>query len=159
MSHLQCYCYDGFGVDKKSELWYSQAVRVGDRIERSGQGRRLYIPHIEHTRTYTFLLDTSSKIPEDLDEEVEQAFANVEHNLKHAGGKGWCQVFRVNLYLTDINEQAVIASVRNLKKWMPNHQPLLTCIGVNQLGLPGMRVEVEVSAHDEDFVKAATAAK
>ena len=100
----------------------------------------------------------TSKIHEDLDEEIDQAFANVEHCLKHAGGKGWSQVYRVNLYLTDINERAVVACVRNLKKWCPNHRPLLTCIGVKQLGLPGMRVEIEVAAHDEEGAKAAAAA-
>jgi hypothetical protein len=38
MSHLQCYSYPGFGEAKREELWYSQAVRVGDYIEIAGQG-------------------------------------------------------------------------------------------------------------------------
>jgi hypothetical protein len=38
MAHLQCYCYPGFGEAKREELWYSQAVRVGDYIEIAGQG-------------------------------------------------------------------------------------------------------------------------
>ena len=49
------------------------------------------------------------------------------------------------------------ALVRNLKKWMPDHQPILTCIGVKSLGLEGMRVEVEVVAHDEEGARAAAA--
>jgi hypothetical protein len=40
MSHLQYYAYKGFGIVMKAEAWYSQAVRVGDRIESSGQGIR-----------------------------------------------------------------------------------------------------------------------
>ena len=47
MSHLQYYCYKGFGEAKREELWYSQAVRVGDRIECAGQG--IYIPEL-HAR-------------------------------------------------------------------------------------------------------------
>jgi hypothetical protein len=38
MAHLQYYCYPGFGETKREELWYSQAVRVGDYIEIAGQG-------------------------------------------------------------------------------------------------------------------------
>ena len=39
MAHLQHYCYPGFGEAKREELWYSQAVRVGDYIEIAGQGK------------------------------------------------------------------------------------------------------------------------
>lgn len=38
--------------------------------------------------------------------------------------------------------------VRNMKKWLPNHQPVWTCVGVTQLGEPDMKVEIEVMAHD-----------
>lgn len=38
MSHLQYYAYEGYGVEKRKELWYSQAVRVDNRIECAGQG-------------------------------------------------------------------------------------------------------------------------
>ena len=36
----------------------------------------------------------------------------------------------------------------NFRKYMPDHRPIWTEIGVKQLGAPGMRVEVEVVAHD-----------
>ena len=67
------------------------------------------------------------------------------------------QVYRVNLYLTDLSEEAMEACVRNLNKWCPDHRPILTCVGVRQLGLPGMRVEVEVVAHDKEGAKKAAA--
>jgi enamine deaminase RidA (YjgF/YER057c/UK114 family) len=60
------------------------------------------------------------------------------------------QVFKIRVYTTDINERAVEALVRNLKKWCPEHRPILTAVGVRQLGLEGMRVEVEVEAHDPE---------
>jgi enamine deaminase RidA (YjgF/YER057c/UK114 family) len=101
----------------------------------------------------------TSEISTDLDEEIDQAFANVDHTLKHAGGKGWSQVYKVRIYLTDLGEPSLVAAVRNLKKWSPDHQPTATCLGVNQLALPGMRVEIEVIAHDEEGAKAAAAAK
>lgn len=39
MSHLKYYSYDGVGKRNKESFSYSQAVRVGDRIEISGQGK------------------------------------------------------------------------------------------------------------------------
>ncbi|EAU81847.1 endoribonuclease L-psp family protein [Coprinopsis cinerea okayama7 len=132
MSHLQYFNYKGFGEHQRDNYWYSQAVRVGDRIECAGQGG--WDP-------------SNGKIPADLTEEIDQAFANVELALKTAGGKGWSQVFRNTIYLVDINEEAMQAIVRNFKKWLPDHQPINTLLGVKQLGLPGMRVEIEVVAH------------
>lgn len=38
MAHLAYYNYEGYGQRSKENLWYSQAVRVGDIIECSGQG-------------------------------------------------------------------------------------------------------------------------
>ena len=38
MSHLQYYAYEGVGTRNRAKFSYSQAVRVGDRIECAGQG-------------------------------------------------------------------------------------------------------------------------
>lgn len=84
----------------------------------------------------------------EINAQIDQAFANVDLNLKDAGGKGWEQVFRVNSYHVPINNEALDAMVRNFKKWMPNHQPIWTCVGVTRLGEDDMRVEIEVVAHD-----------
>ncbi|KAK1142372.1 hypothetical protein N8T08_007924 [Aspergillus melleus] len=134
MSHLQYYQYPGYGETSQKNLHYSQAVRVGDRIELSGQGG--WDPE-------------TSKISTDLDTQVNQAFANVDLALTQAGGKGWSQVFRVNSYHLPLNDEALNAMVRNFKKYMPGHQPLWTCVGVTRLGYDDMRVEIEVVAHDE----------
>lgn len=70
-------------------------------------------------------------------------------NLKDAGGKGWSQVFRVNSYLVPLNNETLAAMIRNFEKWMPDHQPIWTCVGVSRLGADdmNMRVEIEVSAY------------
>jgi enamine deaminase RidA (YjgF/YER057c/UK114 family) len=39
MSSLQYFDYEGFGARSKKDINYSQAVRIGDRIEISGQGQ------------------------------------------------------------------------------------------------------------------------
>lgn len=41
------------------------------------------------------------------------------------------------------------AMVRNFKKWAPEHHPIWTCVGVVNLALPQMKVEIEVVASDE----------
>ncbi|GAB7365512.1 hypothetical protein MBLNU230_g6585t1 [Neophaeotheca triangularis] len=132
MSHLQYSRYEGYGEEAQRKYWYNQAVRVGDRIEAAGQGG--WDPK-------------TSQIHADIAEEISQAFANVDLTLKTAGGKGWDQVFRVNTYHTGDDERTVQLLVENLKKWMPGHQPIWTCIGVRALAVPDMRVEVEVVAH------------
>lgn len=40
MSHLTYYNYPGVGETNRQKFKYSQAVRVGDRIECSGQGKQ-----------------------------------------------------------------------------------------------------------------------
>lgn len=99
----------------------------------------------------------------EINAQIDQAFENVDLNLKDAGGKGWDQVFRVNSYHVPLNAEAIKAMKRNFDKWMPNHKPIWTCVGVTRLGKycrrqdilcadfiigeDDMRVEIEVSAH------------
>ncbi|KAH6611678.1 putative L-PSP endoribonuclease family protein [Boeremia exigua] len=133
MSHLQYYAYPGKGGTAKKNFKYSQAVRIGDRIECAGQGG----------------WDPQSEVfPTEINAQIDLAFENVERNLKDAGGKGWSQVFRVNSYHVPINNEALAAMVRNFRKWMPDHEPIWTCVGVTRLGEDDMRVEIEVVAHD-----------
>ena len=86
----------------------------------------------------------------DTNEQIDQAFRNVELALKNAGGKGWSQVFRVNSYHVPLNDESLGAMVRNLQKWCPDHQPVFTCVGVTRLGTDNMRVEIEVRAYDPE---------
>ncbi|KAK9442324.1 Endoribonuclease L-PSP/chorismate mutase-like protein [Metarhizium brunneum] len=144
MSHLKYYAYEKFGVRQREVVGYSQAVRVGDRIEVAGQGG----------------WDPDTGVFEkEINAQIDLAFSNVDLALKDAGGKGWEQVFRINSYHLPLNREAEEAMVRNLKKWMPNHQPLWTCIGVARLAEDDMRVEIEVSAHDPEGAATAKASK
>ncbi|RDW63051.1 RidA family protein [Aspergillus mulundensis] len=140
MSHLQYYAYEGVGVRNRSTFSYNQAVRIGDRIECAGQGG--WDP-------------VTGEFEKEINAQIDLAFANVEHNLKDAGGKGWSQVFRVNSYHVPINNKALVAMVRNFRKYMPDHQPIWTCVGVTRLGSDDMRVDIEVVAHDPEGAKAA----
>ncbi|KAM0544223.1 hypothetical protein ACHAPJ_011912 [Fusarium lateritium] len=140
MSHLKYYAYDGVGVRNKQKFKYSQAVRVGDKIECAGQGG--WDPQ-------------TGEFYKEINAQIDQAFRNVELNLRDAGGKGWEQVYRVNSYHVPINDEALEAMVRNFKQYMPDHEPIWTCVGVTRLGEDDMRVEIEVVAHDPEGAKTA----
>ncbi|KAK2603089.1 hypothetical protein N8I77_009572 [Diaporthe amygdali] len=134
MSNLKYTTPAGHGQDNLERYKYNQVVRVGDVIHISGQGGWKY---------------ETGVIFEDIDEQIDQAFANVDHILKEAGGKGWEQVFRVNSYHIPLDDRAMNAMIQNFEKWMPNHKSLWTCVGVVKLGGGDvMRVEIEVQAYD-----------
>ncbi|KAK4108079.1 endoribonuclease L-psp family protein [Canariomyces notabilis] len=136
MSNLKYFNYSDFTLTLSNQSHYSQAVRIGDRIECSGQGG--WDPK-------------TGTIPSDITAELEQAFANVDACLRSAGGKGWSQVYRVNLYTTDLSEAAMTAWAGCMQKWLgPDHRPILTGVGVAKLALPGMRFEIEVVAYDPE---------
>ncbi|KAF7121817.1 hypothetical protein CNMCM5793_009370 [Aspergillus hiratsukae] len=94
MSHLTYYNYPGVGKTKQTKFKYSQAVRIGDRIECAGQGG--WNP-------------TTGTIPREINAQIDQAFANVDMNLRNAGGEGWSQVYRVNSYHVPIDDEALEA--------------------------------------------------
>lgn len=82
----------------------------------------------------------------DLIKQIDRAFDNVEHTLSLAGA-GWKDVYAVKLYhTTDVTDEGVGHFVDNMRKYMPDHQPILSGIGVAGLAF-GMKVEIEVRAH------------
>ncbi|KAF2123151.1 putative translation initiation inhibitor [Lophiotrema nucula] len=131
MSHLQYFSYPGFGDRVRKDTHYAQAVRIDNRIEISGQGG--WDPKTE-------------EISADVNTQIDQAFANVELTLKNAGGKGWEHVYKVRAYFTEMNDESMGAYVRNVRKYCPDHTPLLTGVLVKGL-YAGMVLELEAEAH------------
>lgn len=118
----------------QEHLHYSQAVRVGDRVDISGQGG----------------WRDEIAFPEDLTEEIVQAFDNVGTILGEAGAT-WADVIAVDSFhvptaVDEIGGDHTAAMVAELRRRMPGHRPIWTQIGVAALGAPGMRVEIRVSA-------------
>ncbi|KAK3111540.1 hypothetical protein LTR53_013121 [Teratosphaeriaceae sp. CCFEE 6253] len=138
MSQLQYYAYDGYGKEAEEHYHYSQAVRIPpNRVECSGQGG--WDP-------------ATNAISPDLATEIAQAFANCDLTLKTAGvQKGLQQAYSVKSYHVGAIDAVVIETmVAQLRRWMPEHRPIWTMIGVPTLALPGMRVEIDVVAFDEE---------
>lgn len=87
-------------------------------------------------------------ISADAKEEIDQAFRNLDLALKHAGSKGVSQVIQIKSYHTNLGAEVLGYMKENFKKWIPDHKPTWTAIGVAKLALDGMRVEIEAVAHD-----------
>lgn len=108
MSHLQYFNYPNFGTRTKRDLNSSQAVRVNNLIEISGQGGWDPLTEV---------------IPEALSDEIDQAFSNVQLALETAGGKGWEGVYKIRIFINVRGEEGwpeyVEHAVRNLRKWCP----------------------------------------
>ncbi|WP_335987858.1 Rid family hydrolase [Glycomyces sp. MUSA5-2] len=134
MSEPQFFITPGAGEKLHGMLGYSQAVRIGDRVEISGQGG----------------WNDDLEFPEDLEDEIVRAFDNVERVLAAAGAT-WADVVHVNSYhLPDdpayIGERPGRVMAEQFRKRMNGRAPIWTELGVAALGAPGMRVEIRVTA-------------
>ncbi|MCC0806221.1 hypothetical protein FPV16_08345 [Methylobacterium sp. W2] len=120
----------GYGERLRQALHYSQAVRIGDRVETSGQGG----------------WDDELRIPPSLEDEIAQAFRNVERTLETAGAS-WSDVVHVNSYHVGGFPPQVNETMAMLyRRYMPDHAPIWTQLAVAALGLPDMRIEIRVTA-------------
>jgi enamine deaminase RidA (YjgF/YER057c/UK114 family) len=134
MTAPQFFVTPGYGPRHLETLHYVQAVRVGDRVEISGQGG----------------WDDNTVFPESLEDEIVQAFDNVERTLATAGAT-WADViamdsFHVPTAADTIGDDHTRVMVEQLRKRMGDRAPIWTQIGVAALGAPGMRVEIRVTA-------------
>lgn len=130
MDKPEFFVTPGYGDRLRDLLHYSQAVKVGNRVEISGQGG----------------WDDDLKIPDTLQDEIAQAFRNVERTLATAGAS-WKHVVHVNSYHVGGFAPAVNETMARLyRQYMPDHAPIWTQTGVEVLGLPEMRIEIRVTA-------------
>ncbi len=129
MNKPEFFVTAGYGERQLRMYHYSQAVKVGNRVETSGQGG----------------WDDNFNFPESLNDEIAQAFRNVEKTLATAGA-GWEHVIAVSSYHLSFAEGVNELMTERFRHYMPNHAPTWTAIGVAALGHPKMRVEVRVTA-------------
>ena len=130
MEKPQFFITPGYGKRLLETLHYSQALRVGNRVEISGQGG----------------WDDNFEFPATVEAEIAQAFRNVERTLATAGAS-WKHVVHVNSYHVGGFPPEVNETMANLyRHYMPSHAPIWTEIGVAALGHPAMRIEIRVTA-------------
>ena len=134
MADIEFFATPGYGEMFLKSRHYSQAVRIGDRVEISGQGG----------------WDDELNFPESLEAEIVQAFDNVERTLASAG-VGWRDVVAVHSYhvadeANTINEAHNPIMVEQFRKRMGERAPIWTETGVKELALPTMHIEIRVVA-------------
>ena len=105
---------------------YCDAVRFGDV---------LYISGVPPT-------DASGRLVggEDVAAQTRQVFENMKLVLQSAGAT-FADVLKVTVYLLDVADRAKINPVR--KEYFGAARPASTLIGVRELAIPGMKVEIE----------------
>jgi enamine deaminase RidA (YjgF/YER057c/UK114 family) len=132
---VEFFVTPGAGEKLHSMLHYSQAVRIGDVVEISGQGG----------------WDDDINIASNLEAEIIQAFDNVETVLAAAGAT-WRDVVSVNSYHKVADRDDTIGCAHNdvmaaqFRARMGDRSPIWTQTGVTVLGAPAMRVEIRVKA-------------
>lgn len=75
--------------------------------------------------------------------QAEYIFATIGRILHQAGGS-FTNILRVTVYLLDVADRTRINPVR--QKFFGHTKPASTLIGVRQLALPGLLIEVEAIA-------------
>lgn len=124
----------GYGDTQLATMHYNQAVRIGDRVETSGQGG----------------WDDDLTFPNALEDEIVRAFDNVERTLATAGAT-WRDVVAVNSYHVPASPDSIgdahnRVMVEQFRARMGDRAPIWTESGVTALGAAGMRVEIRVTA-------------
>ncbi|MDG9673719.1 Rid family hydrolase [Micromonospora sp. DH14] len=134
MSKPEFFATPGYGDTQLANLHYSQAVRIDNRVEISGQGG----------------WDDNFAFPEALEDEIVRAFDNVARTLAEAGAT-WRDVVSVDSFHVvdssdfDWNDHNRVM-VEQFRKRMGDRAPIWTEVGVAALGAPGMRIEIRVAA-------------
>ncbi|KAJ9106763.1 hypothetical protein QFC19_003076 [Naganishia cerealis] len=84
----------------------------------------------------------------DVTTQISNALTSIETVLRAAGcSNGWSDVYQVRSYHVNLDSDAFFTMVAKVKeKCGDDHRPIWTAVGVDKLGLEGMKVEIEVEA-------------
>jgi 2-iminobutanoate/2-iminopropanoate deaminase len=86
-------------------------------------------------------LDEAGRVPTaDVVGQAELVFQNLKKILD-AAGAGFSDILKVTVFLTDIADRTKINPVR--QRHFGQARPASTLIGVNELAVPGMKLEIE----------------
>jgi reactive intermediate/imine deaminase len=104
---------------------YTDAVRFGNLLFVSGVAP----------------LDSEGRVSsDDVVVQSQQVFENLARILDAAGAT-FGDVLKVTVFLTDVRDRSKINSVR--QKYFGTARPASTLIGVKELAIPGMKIEIE----------------
>ncbi len=108
-------------------MQFSQAVKFKDTIWISGQVG----------------VDDNFIVGKDIEEQAQMAFQNLENVLKEAGS-GLKEIVELVTYHTSMKEIGEFSKVK--AKFIPENYPAWTAVGVTELVLPNLLVEIKATA-------------
>ncbi|MEV5051248.1 RidA family protein [Arthrobacter sp. LAR12-1-1.1] len=79
----------------------------------------------------------------DIASQSRQILDNLRTALERAGS-GLESVLHITIYFTDLRERQVFNDI--YREYFPSPRPVRCAVGVNELGIPGMKVELTASA-------------
>jgi 2-iminobutanoate/2-iminopropanoate deaminase len=82
-------------------------------------------------------------VSDDVAEQAEHLFEQMKRILEDHGAS-FADVLRVTVYLLEVDDRKKINSIR--QRYFGQTKPASTLIGVAQLAIPGMKVEIEAIA-------------
>ena len=82
-------------------------------------------------------------VSDDVAEQARQVFRNMQLVLD-AAGASFADILKVTVYLLDVGDRSRINPVR--QEFFGAARPASTLVGVRELAIPGMKVEVEAVA-------------
>lgn len=82
-------------------------------------------------------------VTDDIEEQTELVFQNIEKILK-AAGASIDDVVKAQIFLTDINDFPKVSAIRD--KWFGKSRPVSTLVEVNAMTRKGAKIEIEVTA-------------
>ena len=132
MDEFEFLVTPGYGQRQLRRFHSSQAVRIGNRLERPGQGGR----------------NDDWEAPDVMEDEITQAFRQVERTSA-AAGAGWENVGHGNprhVGFDGHQEEINPTMAEAFRHYMPNHAPVWKCLGAVAFGDPRMRVEIRLTA-------------
>lgn len=116
------------GSDMEATFAYSRAIVDGDWI------------HVSGTTGFDYAAGT---ISDDVGEQTEQIFRNIEAALTEAGASIE-DIVRVTYYLLDAQDMPPLAPT--LQKWLGASRPAATAVVVAGLLDPKMKIEISATA-------------
>jgi enamine deaminase RidA (YjgF/YER057c/UK114 family) len=108
-------------------MQFSQAVKSGNMLFVSGQVG----------------IDENFKIADGIENQTEHAFRNLEKVLAEAGA-GLQDIVELVTFHTSMKDMKGFAKIK--AKFIPDKFPAWTAIGINELVLPGLLVEIKAIA-------------
>jgi enamine deaminase RidA (YjgF/YER057c/UK114 family) len=116
------------GTEKISEIMqFSQAVRVGDTLWVSGQVG----------------VDRQGVTADGIEAQTRVAFENLEVILKHAGSS-MADVVDLHTFHKSMADIRGFSKVKSA--FFPENYPAWTAVGVTELAMPGLLVEIKATA-------------